>query len=44
VCAKGIKKELSTLDEADFVRDVGKSAYHHLSHSEIDGYHPGKTD
>ena len=23
VCAKGIKKELNTLDEADFVRDVG---------------------
>ena len=22
VCAKGIKKELNTLDEADFVRDV----------------------
>jgi len=23
VCAKGTKKELNTLDEADFVRDVG---------------------
>jgi hypothetical protein len=22
VCAKGIKKELNTIDEADFVRDV----------------------
>ena len=31
VCAKGIKKELNTLDEADFVRDVEKSAYHYLS-------------
>ena len=30
------KKELNTLDEADFVRDVEKSASHHLSHSEID--------
>jgi len=25
VCAKGIKKELNTLDAADFVRDVDKS-------------------
>jgi hypothetical protein len=31
VCAKGIKKELKTLDEADFVRDVDKSASHHQS-------------
>jgi len=31
VCAEGIKKDLNTLDEADFVRDVDKSAYHHLS-------------
>ena len=30
VCAKGIKKELNTLDEADFVRDVAKSSYHYL--------------
>jgi hypothetical protein len=29
VCAEGIKKDLNTLDEADFVRDVDKSAYHH---------------
>ena len=35
VCPKGIKKELNTLDEADFVRDVEKSACHHLSHFEI---------
>jgi len=35
VCAKGIKKELNTLDEADFVRDVEKSAYHQLSQNEI---------
>jgi hypothetical protein len=27
VCAKGIKKELNTLDEADFVRDVDKSLF-----------------
>jgi hypothetical protein len=40
VCAKGIKKELNTLDEADFVRDVDKSAYHHLSQGEIDGDNP----
>jgi hypothetical protein len=26
VCAKEIKPELNTLDEADFVRDVDKSA------------------
>jgi hypothetical protein len=31
VCAKEIKPELNTLDEADFVRDVDKSAYHQLS-------------
>jgi hypothetical protein len=30
VCAKGIKKELNTLDEADFVRDVANSDYHLL--------------
>jgi len=28
VCPKGIKKELNTLDGADFVRDVAKSASH----------------
>jgi hypothetical protein len=28
VCAKEIKPELNTLDEADFVRDVDKSSYH----------------
>jgi hypothetical protein len=28
VCAKGIKKELNTLDEADFVRDVANRDYH----------------
>ena len=28
VCAKEIKPELNTLDEADFVRDVDKSASH----------------
>jgi len=28
VCAKEIKPELNTLDEADFVRDVDKSPYH----------------
>ena len=28
VCAKGIKKELNTLDETGFVRDVEKSASH----------------
>jgi hypothetical protein len=28
VCAKGIKKELNTLDEADFVRDVEKCSSH----------------
>jgi hypothetical protein len=27
VCAKGIKKELNTLDAADFVRDVDKSLF-----------------
>jgi hypothetical protein len=35
VCAKEIKPELNTLDEADFVRDVDKSSSHHLSQSEI---------
>jgi hypothetical protein len=30
VCAKGIKKELNTLDEADFVRDVANRDYHYL--------------
>ena len=33
VCAKGTKKELNTLDEADFVRDVANRASHHLSQS-----------
>ena len=40
VCAEGIKKDLNTLDEADFVRDVDKSAYHHLFHFEIGGDNP----
>jgi hypothetical protein len=31
VCAKGIKKELNTLDEADFVRDVANRVYHYQS-------------
>jgi hypothetical protein len=35
VCAKGIKKELNTLDEADFVRDVANRDSHYLSHFEI---------
>src|SRR5579862_222103 len=35
VCAKEIKPELNTLDEADFVRDVDKSASHQLSRNEI---------
>ncbi len=35
VCAKGIKKELKTLDVADFVRDVEKSSSHQLSQIEI---------
>ena len=35
VCPKGIKKELNTLDEADFVRDVEKSSSCHLSQTEI---------
>src|SRR5579862_4047776 len=35
VCAKEIKPELNTLDEADFVRDVDKSSSHHLSQFEI---------
>jgi hypothetical protein len=34
VCAKEIKPELNTLDEADFVRDVDKSAYHQQSQNE----------
>jgi hypothetical protein len=37
VCAKEIKKELNTLDEADFVRDVANRDYHYLSQVEIDG-------
>ena len=37
VCAKGTKKELNTLDEADFVRDVANRDYHYLSQSEIAG-------
>src|SRR5215469_18571846 len=40
VCAKGIKKELNTLDEADFVRDVEKSASHQQSQIEIGGDNP----
>ena len=28
VCAKGTKKELNTLDEPDFVRDVENRDYH----------------
>jgi hypothetical protein len=28
VCAKEIKPELNTLDEADFVRDVDNRDYH----------------
>ena len=40
VCAKEIKPELNTLDEAGFVRDVEKSASHQLSQSEIDGDNP----
>ncbi len=34
VCAKGIKKELKTLDVADFVRDVEKSSSQQLSQRE----------
>ena len=41
VCAKEIKPELNTVDEADFVRDVEKSASHYLSQNEIDGDKPG---
>ena len=37
VCAKEIKPELNTLDEADFVRDVANRDYHQLSHFEIAG-------
>jgi hypothetical protein len=40
VCAKGIKKELNTLDEADFVRDVDKSSSHQLSRNEIANDNP----
>jgi hypothetical protein len=40
VCAKGIKKESTILDEADFVRDVEKSSSHHVSQNEIDGDKP----
>ncbi len=40
VCAKGIKKELKTLDVADSVRDVEKSASHNLSQSEIGSDNP----
>jgi len=34
------KTELDTLDEADFVRDVDKSSYHHLSQPEIASDNP----
>ena len=34
VCAKEIKNKLNSLDSADFVRDVAKSASHHLSQGE----------
>jgi len=37
VCPKGIKKELNTLDGADFVRDVANRDYHYLSRFEIAG-------
>ena len=37
VCAKEIKPELNTLDEADFVRDVANRDYHYLSRFEIAG-------
>jgi hypothetical protein len=37
VCAKEIKPELNTLDEADFVRDVANRDYHYLSRFEIGG-------
>ena len=40
VCAKEIKPELNTLDEADFVRDVDKSAYHQQSQTEIGSDNP----
>ena len=40
VCEKEIKKELNTLDAADFVRDVDKSAYHQLSQNEIGSDNP----
>jgi hypothetical protein len=34
------KRDQNTLDEAAFVRDVDKSAYHHLSQNEIAGGNP----
>jgi hypothetical protein len=37
VCAKEIKKELNTLDEADFVRDVDNRDSHYQYHFEIVG-------
>jgi hypothetical protein len=40
VCVKEIKPALNTLDEADFVRDVDKSAYHHVSQTEIASDNP----
>ena len=40
VCPKGIKKELNTLDGADFVRDVEKSSSYQLSQSEIGSDNP----
>ena len=40
VCAKEIKPELNTLDEADFVRDVDKSSYHQQSQTEIGSDNP----
>jgi hypothetical protein len=40
VCAKEIKPELNTLDEADFVRDVDKSSSHQLSQTEITSDNP----
>ena len=35
VCELTKKRNQNNLDEADFVRDVDKSAYHHLSQNEI---------
>jgi hypothetical protein len=40
VCAKKRKRKLNTLDEADFVRDVEKSASHHQSRNEIASDNP----